>query len=155
MLQRHLAADEAETLGGSGIGPGGIEADLVAHGAAEQGVDRLVTQLTEEVPQGEIDATDRVEHDSLAPVMQGRQEHLVPDPLDVRHRGALHEAGEVLLDDPGTDVTARGDPHTHRPVVGFDLDQQRSEYVEPERSAAGPVLRVAGHRRGDMIVDPM
>src|SRR3954467_11656182 len=48
-------------------------------------------------------------------------------------------------------VTAKGD----RAVVCLDLDDQRSKHVDPKGLAALPVLGIARHRRGDVIINPV
>ena len=83
------------SLARSGRGPGRVEGELVADRAAEQVVDRLLADPAEQVPQREVDAGDRVEHDALAAVEERREVHLVPHLLDVGDQLALEEAGQV------------------------------------------------------------
>jgi len=71
--------------------------------------------------------------------------------------GLLDEAGEVLLDDEGTGLGGRCDGEASRAVVGLHLHlhHQRAEHVDAEGPPALLVLRVAGHRGRDVIVNPM
>ena len=154
-MQGHLAADEAERLGGIRPRAGGVELQFVADRPAEQRMDGFAPHLGQQVPQGEVDAGDRVQHHALAAVELGGEVHLVPHRLDVGDRPPLDEPGEVLLDDESTDLPARRDGETHRAVIGFDLDHQRAEDVDAERLAARPVRGIARHRRGDVVVDPV
>jgi len=70
VLQRHLAAQEPQLLGHVWASTGGVKHELVAHRAPEQCVDRLLTDLPEQVPQRQIDPADRVEDDALAAIVE-------------------------------------------------------------------------------------
>src|SRR5207248_1362214 len=63
-----LAADEAELPREIGAGAGGVELDLVAHGAADQRVNGLCAQPAEKVPEREIDSGDRIQDEPPPPV---------------------------------------------------------------------------------------
>ncbi|MNE13287.1 hypothetical protein D3C80_1061170 [compost metagenome] len=155
MVQGHLAADEAQFLGFVGARAGGVEGQLVAHRPAQHGEDRLLTQAAQQVPQRQIDAGDGVHHQTLAAVILGREIHLVPDLLDLGRIAPFQEAGQVLLDDIGGGFAAGRDGEADHAVVGLDLDDQGAQNIDAEAAAALAVLGVLGHRRGDVIVDPV
>ena len=67
MLQGQLAADEAELLGEIRTRTGRVEDQLVLDGAAEQGVDRLLADLAEQVVQREIDSAQQLRTRPLRP----------------------------------------------------------------------------------------
>jgi small GTP-binding protein len=71
VLHRHLAADKAEVLSDVRANPGGVELDFIAHCAAEQFMNRLLPQLSNQVPQRQVNAADSVQDQSLAAVVQG------------------------------------------------------------------------------------
>ncbi|MNP33069.1 hypothetical protein D3C76_1262850 [compost metagenome] len=115
----------------------------------------LLADLAEQVPQRQVDAGDRVDDDALAPVIQGRLVHLVPDFFDVGDPGAFKEARQVLFDNVGGRLAASGHGKTDGAVAGFDFHHQGAEYVDAEGAAALTVLGVFAHRRGNVIVDPV
>ena len=155
VVQGHLAADETHLLRQIGPGAGGVEGELVADRAAEQVVDRLLPDSAEQVVQGEVDGADDVEHQPFATVEEGGPPHLVPDLLDVGDQRALEETGQVPLDDPGSGLPRGRDPEPDRAVIGLHLDHQGAEHVDAEAAAALVIARIARHRGGDVVVDPV
>ena len=51
--------------------------------AAEHGVHRLLPELAERVPEGEVEGGERLDGQPLPPVVDGRAPALVPDQLHV------------------------------------------------------------------------
>lgn len=70
MMQGQLAADEAKLLRDVGTCAGRVEADLVAHGSADQTIDWLLAQLAEQIQQGEVDATDGIQDEAFAAIKE-------------------------------------------------------------------------------------
>src|SRR6185437_9027118 len=101
VMQGQLAADEAELPGEVRAGAGGVEHELIAHGAAEELVHRLPAQLPQEIPQRQIDAGDGVDDEALAAVELAGEIHLIPDLLDRGGVPPFEEAGEMPLHDEG------------------------------------------------------
>ncbi len=155
VVQGHLAADETHLLGQVGPGAGGVEDELVADRSAQQVVDRLLPDAAQQVPEGQVDGADDIEHQPLAAVEEGGPPHLVPDQLGVGDQRALEETRQVLLDDPRAGLPRGGDAEPDRAVVGLHLDHQGAEHVDAEAAAALVVARIARHRGGDVVVDPV
>ncbi len=61
----------------------------------------------------------------------------------------------MLLDDIGGGLAPGGDREAHGAVRGLDLHHQCAEHVDPEALPRPAVFGVSGHRRGDVIVDPV
>jgi len=61
----------------------------------------------------------------------------------------------VFLDDPAAQVAAGGHRKTDGAIAGLDLDDQGAEHVQAEALPALAVLGVLGHRRCDVVVDPV
>jgi len=155
VVQWHLAADEAEPFRVVRPSPGGVELQLISDWAAEELVHGLLPDLAEQVIEGEVNSADGVEDDPLAAIEKGREVHLVPDALNIGHQRALQEARQVLLDDPGTDLTGGGDAEANRPIGGLNLNDKGAQDVDTEAAAAVCVSRVLRHRGGDVVVDPV
>ena len=155
MMQGKLAADEAHLLRQIGTGAGGVEDQLVADRTAEQVVDRLLPQPTQQVIQSKINCADHIEHQPFATVEQRRGEHLVPDLLNIGNRSALQEPREVTLHDPGSGLARRRHAEPHSAVVGLDLDDKRAQHVETEAAAALLIARITRHRRRNVVIDPV
>ena len=68
--QAHLAAEEALRLVGLRPRAGAVEVERVAGLAADHGVDRLVAELAEQVPQREVDHRDGGDGDALPAIGQ-------------------------------------------------------------------------------------
>ncbi|MNX99419.1 hypothetical protein D3C86_1318650 [compost metagenome] len=155
MVQGHLAADEAQFLGFVGTRARGVEGQLVADRAAQHGEDRLLAQAAQQIPQRQIDAGYGVHDQTLAAVILGREIHLVPDLLDLGRIAPLQETGQVFFDDIGGGFTTGGHRKADHAVLGLDLDDQGAQHIDAEAAAALAVLGVFGHRRGDVVVDPV
>jgi hypothetical protein len=118
-------------------------------------VDRLLAQLAQQVPQRQVDARQGVHDQALAAIILGGEVHLVPDLLDLGGIAAFQEAGQMLLDDVGGGLAAGGHREADRAIGGLDLDDQRAQHVDAEALAALAIFRIARHRRGDVVVDPV
>ena len=136
-------------------GPCGVELKFLSDRAAEELIDGLLPDLAEQVIESEVNGTDCVEDDPLAAIEEGREVHLVPDALDIGHQRALKEARQVLLDDPGTDLTGGGDAEADGAIGGLNLNDEGTQDVDTKASAAVRVARVLRHRGGDVVVDPV
>jgi hypothetical protein len=55
----------------------------------------------------------------------------------------------------GGRLAAGGHREADRAVLGLDLDDQRAQHVDAEALARLAIFRIARHRRGDVIVDPV
>ncbi len=155
VMQRQLAADETELLRDVRARTGCVEHELVPDRTAEHLIHRLTTELAEQVPQGEVDAGDRIHHQALAAVVLCRKVHLVPDFFDLRRIPTFQKASEMLFDNERSGLATRRDREPDRAVRGLDLDHEGAKYIDAEATAALPVLRVAAHGSRDVIVDPV
>jgi hypothetical protein len=155
VMKREFATDEAERLGEIGARTGRVEWLLGANRPAEQVIDGLAADLTEQIPEREIDARNGVNYQSFATVVLGCEVHLVPDELVVSGIAALKEACQVFFHDVGRRLTAGGYRKSDRAVAGLDFNHQRAEDVDAKTLTALTVFRVTAHRAGDVIVDPM
>ncbi len=70
-------------------------------------------------------------------------------------RAPSEETRQVLFDDVGRRLAARGHSKAHASGTVLDLHHQRAQHVDAEAAAALPVLGVLGHGRGDVVVDPV
>ena len=61
----------------------------------------------------------------------------------------------MLLDQISGGLAAGGHREADRAVLGLDLDDQRAEHVDAEALPRLAVFRIAAHRRGDVVVDPV
>src|SRR3546814_9415923 len=68
----------------------------------------------------------------LAPVILGREVHLVPDLLIFRRVAADQEARKVLFHDVRGGFATRGDSGADRAVLRLAFDHQRAEHVDAE-----------------------
>ena len=101
--------------------------------------------------------------EALAPVVERRAEHLVPDRLDVARVPAFYKARQVSLYNLRAGRAADRHADARRAVVSFNFDDQSSERVDAPGLARAGVLRVAAHgirdgrvtRRRIGAVDPV
>ena len=113
-----------ELFGGAlyGIPAVGIGRDLLAHGAAQQAVDRLVERLAHDIPAGHLDQGD-ASHRRFRRPAKITAEHLLHQPLDferIRAQDvARHRFVEVALQGFLIQRSRLADPE--QPFVGFDL----------------------------------
>ena len=83
--------------------PGGVRPDAVVVDGAEQLAHRLAEGLPLDVPEGDVDAADRVDRDPAAADEDDAAIHLVPEPLDVERVLADQQLAEAV----GNRVRAR------------------------------------------------
>lgn len=76
-----------------------IGGDLVAITAAEKMVDRLVEQAALEIPQGDVDAGDRVGQGAARPEVVVFEKHPVPEFADIERVFPHHLLGQTLIDE--------------------------------------------------------
>src|SRR5690606_22098268 len=100
-----------------------VRPDRAAVVAAQQARDRLAAGLAHEVPEGDVDAADRVLHGAAAALPEAGLAERLGDPLRLDGRLALQQRPEQL-DGPG-DEPARGEATAvaDEPRVGADDDQ--------------------------------
>lgn len=67
-------------------GGGVVDRQALLGLATEEGVDRLVAEDAEQIPDGEVDGGDALQRQALAAVVDGRPPHLVPHQLDCRNK---------------------------------------------------------------------
>src|SRR5262249_29871523 len=134
---------------------GGIELKLIAHRATQQLIDRLAADLGKQVPQCQIHTRYRINHHSLAAVMKGCMEHLVPHDLDVGDLLPLHESRQMLLHDESSYSCSPRHAEADRALARFHLYDQGSQYVDAERASRLAVLGVFAHWPCDLAVDPV
>ena len=84
MTDRHFATDEAKLFRDIRATTRRVENQLIPDGPSKEVIYWLAPQFPEQVPQCEIDATDRVYDQPFSTVINSREIHLVPDPFDVR-----------------------------------------------------------------------
>ena len=75
--QRHLGAPEAHVPGGRRLRAGAVEVEALLGGAADEPVDGLAAQLSQQVPEGQVDDGDDGDGEALAAVEHGRAVHLL------------------------------------------------------------------------------
>ncbi len=92
-------------------------------------INRLLSQLSQQIPQRKVDATDCVQREALAPIEERRQKHLFPDLLDVRSVCANKKPGEMPLDDPRSGLAARRHGKARHAILCFDLYNQCAQNV--------------------------
>jgi hypothetical protein len=111
-----------------------IDADAVAARTAEQPVDRLTPQLADQVPQGDVDTCERVNHEWAAADVAVRPIDLLPDVLDARRVLAFDQRKERFGQDLGDARVNRLDlAPAGRAVVRLDLDEDdRIDPVGPQ-----------------------
>ena len=149
MREWNLGAPEAHLLDRIRPRAGAVERDLVARPAADQVHHRLLAELPEKIPEGEIDRRDR-RHRQFGPsVGHGGTEQLVADAVDTPGVGALEKAVEMIADQPAGRLTAKARGNAGRPVLRDDLDDDRPHDVDAPAQPARLVLRIARHRIGD------
>jgi hypothetical protein len=155
VVQRHFPADESHFTGEVWPCTCGIKLQLVPHRTAQQLVHRLLPHLAQQIPQGQIHPGDGVEHQALASVKQGAVVHLVPDALDIADFGPFHETRQMALDDESCRLAACS--HGKADIAGavLNLHHQRAQHIDAKAASALPVGRVFGHRRGDVVVNPV
>src|SRR5260370_18049319 len=116
---------------------------------------RLLANFREQIPQREIDARDRIQHDAFAPVIERGEIHLVPHLLDVGHTLPFEKPRQMFLHYKCANLTARGHRKADRPVARFNFNDKGTEHIDTERLTALPILGVTRHWGGDMVVDPV
>ena len=101
-----------------------IDADAVAAGPAQQPIDRHVPQLAGDVPQGHVDAGERVDHERPAAHVAMGPVDLLPEIFDARRVLAVEQL-EQRFDQrlrhsriDSLDVAPADDA-----VIGFDADE--------------------------------
>jgi hypothetical protein len=130
--ERQLAPDEAHLLREVRPRPGRVELNLVAHGAADQRVHRLIAEPPQEVPEREVDGRDRVHDQPFAPVEHRRAPHLIPHLLDPLRTLTHKEAGEMALHEPARGRAPCGDADADVAGLALHLDHERAQHVEPK-----------------------
>src|SRR4051794_12846707 len=136
VVQCQLATDESHLLRKIRTRTRGVEDQLVPHRPAEKMVNGLLPQPAQQVVQCKINRADHIKHKSFTTIEEGGSPHLVPDLLDVDHPGTFEEASEMPLHNPGTRLASRGDTKTNSAVIGLNLDDERTQYIEAEAPAA-------------------
>ena len=121
----------------------GIGGDAVPDLPAKQSVHRNAHRLPGDVPQGVVDGADGVEGQALAPVVEARAPHDVPEAFDLERVLAEEESFQVILDGVAHPVAA--DANAADALVGRDLDSVGPQ-VREERVPPRPVPRIDGHR---------
>ena len=82
-MQRQFSADESQLLCDVRTGARGIKDQFVPNRAPEKMIDRLLSQLSQQVLQRKVHAADCIQRQALAPIEERRQKHLLPDLLDL------------------------------------------------------------------------
>ena len=136
-------------LGSSEIAEhGGVGADAIARGSAEELIDGRVEQLAFEVPEGEIDLAER-HHCCAFAAVDGVAVHLVPDALDGVGVFADEQVDEGALDDGDVFV---GDLSTDAGGAVIGVDEQEAGLYCVGGSAGG-VEGPTGQARLEVGVD--
>ncbi len=120
--KRQLAAKEPELFVAGRLRAGDVARNLVLGCAAEELVDRFVTQLAAEIPEREINGADRADRQTLATVIQAAAPHLVPETFDIARVGTDQEPREMALDNETSGLTALSDADACFTCFGHDLD---------------------------------
>ena len=118
--------------------------------AAQKPPNRRVQHLAGDVPQGDIDAGDRVDRNTLAAVRHRRAPHDVPQPLNVERILAHQQPGQVIFHDHASAGSARA--VALDALVGVDLHPEapNPRPGRAEQAAHRLVLRVDRDRVRDL-----
>ena len=136
---------------------------------AQQVVERLARSLAANIPEGDIDGADGLQHQAFASIVERAAVHALPEQFHVEGAVSQHQRFQVLLDDERGGAAAH--PHAAdaiQPLVGADAHQHGEDGTAAKTRravlAAGPagsadVQRCAqefpaghehgGFRRGD------
>lgn len=121
--------------------------------AAQQFVDGQSPQMSQRIPNGQIQCTQRLYRNTLASIIHRRSPALIPNQLDIGRILSLYKSRQVLFDDVARRIATDGNAHTDHAIGQFDFHNDTAHGVNAPRRAGGTVLFVHTHGIGNVAVD--
>jgi hypothetical protein len=147
MRQGNLSADETKASIKVGGGTRRIDPEFLPSLATDHPVDRLLSDSTKQIPQGEVHGAQGGKSKTLAAIDRARAVHLIPDAIDVIGLRTDDKATKMPFYEVAGRVTTGSGGKTDFAGVGFDLYQDASQHAHTPAVAGVTIFGVDRHRR--------
>mmetsp|Transcript_61101 Transcript_61101/g.111924 ORF Transcript_61101/g.111924 Transcript_61101/m.111924 type:complete len:244 (+) Transcript_61101:605-1336(+) len=148
-----LAAYKTKLLSDVWPRSGRIHREEGLRGPTQEHVDRLLPNLAQQVPEGQVYSRHGLNWQTFATIVEGRPEHLVPHQFDVSWILPLDEAAKMMLHNVARRSSTNCHPHSTGAIFRFNLNYHATQRIDAPGFPVLLIRRMDGHRvcNGDRL----